>query len=341
MGFLSKAAGGLFKATGLDSLMGGLFPDARQMAAFKPMNTSGPFGTTTFQDGQMNFALSPELQGVQSSLFGAMSGGPFGMTPMQQALAQQGSTLGLSALGLGGMSGEFGRGLGLQAAGAGQGFLGAAQATNPMDIAQGQFDKMQALLSPRRERARLGLESRLLRQGLLGSTAGGEQFRAMGESEAMQDARIAESALREGMQTQQGLFGMGLQGMQAGQGLFGAGTGQQLGAMSQGLGMLGTGANMQQQALGNYLRMLGAQQGLGQGLLSQAGLGMQGGQAQQRVDMFNTQQQAAEDARMSDFLSGLITSGASMAMGLPPIGGVGGLQNTDPNAANFNWGAIT
>ena len=323
MGFLSgvrdAASSGLFGAAGALGGQGAMFlrdsllPDPRLQGGFSPYNVNSLFGSLSYDPSSrtMNLGLSPQMQAINNQMFGAMSGGPYGMTPEQMMLSQAGSTLGQQALGLGGMSGIFGRGLGLQAANAGSGFLGAANQMNPQDIAQGQFDRMQALLSPRRERAALGLESRLLRQGLLGSTAGGEQFRAMNEANAMQDAGIAESALREGMSTQQGLFGMGLQGMQIGQGLFGQGTGQQLGAMSSGLGFLGMPAQQQQQSLNNYLGLLSGQQGINQSLLGLANLGMGAGQAQSGIDAANAAARTAADNRLSDVMAGLIQGGMS------------------------------
>ena len=333
MGFLSKGfkkiaggvLGGGLLGGGMGATIGGLlggglgdqlFPGAQTQGGFSPYAVQGPFGSMSYDaaNRQINLGFSPQQQFLSNSMYGAMAGGPYGMTPEQSFLGQQGATLGQDALGLGSMSGMFGRGLGQQAAGIGSGFLNAANMTDPSQIAAGQMDRMQALLSPRRERARLGLESRLLRQGLLGSTAGGEQFRGMDEANAMQDAQIAADALGQGQAFQQGLFGMGMQGMQGGQGMFNQGTSQQLGGMATGLGMMGMPVQMQQQALGNFMNLLQGRQSLSEGLLGQAQLGMGAGQNQSQIDAANAAAKTAANNQKSDMFSGLLQGGL-MALG--------------------------
>lgn len=315
---LGGPAGAMIGGSLAGGVMDTMKTDAVKQGQFTPYNVEGPFGSMGFDaaNRRINLGLSDQDQIFQNQMFRAMRGGPFGMSPEQSFLAQQGATLGQEALGLGSMSGLFGRGLGMQAAQAGSGFLNAANATDPTQIAGQQFDRMQALLSPRRERARLGLESRLLRQGLLGSTAGGEQFRAQNEANSMQDARMAESALREGLQTQQGLFGMGMQGLQQGAGLFNQATGTQLGAMTSGLGMLGMPVQQQQQALQNYMGLLGGRQQLQSGLLGMAQLGMGAGEAQAQIAAANAQRAQAADQANSDMLGGLITGGLGLLGGM-------------------------
>jgi hypothetical protein len=94
----------------------------------------------------------------------------------------------------------------------GAGFLEALGSTDPFDIAEKQFERMESILAPGRERSRSALESRLLRQGRLGSTGGAlsqegletaiEQSRRAGLAEAFQQA--------QGVQAQQADIGQKL-----------------------------------------------------------------------------------------------------------------------------------
>lgn len=63
--------------------------------------------------------------------------------------------------------------LGAAATQRGAGFLDELAVTDPFDIAERQFGRMEEILAPGRERRREALEARLLRQGRLGSTGGG------------------------------------------------------------------------------------------------------------------------------------------------------------------------
>jgi hypothetical protein len=92
----------------------------------------------------------------------------------------------------------------------------------PTQIASGQFQRMEDLLNPVRNRQREQLESRLLRQGRLGSNfqgGGTPELREFETAIEQQRSQNLIGALGQGQQFQQGLFQNALQGIQGTVGL--------------------------------------------------------------------------------------------------------------------------
>lgn len=100
-----------------------------------------------------------------------------------------------------------------QALGAAGGAFGALGSFDPRMAAQEQYNMLEELMAPSRQRDRESLESRLLAQGRLGSTGGGESERALGEvfeQSRLQNALAAfgESRAQQGfLGNQAGMFG--------------------------------------------------------------------------------------------------------------------------------------
>lgn len=196
---------------------------AAEQAEFNPYQVSGSaFGDVAFdkEAGTAQFNLSPEMQAL-SQLFGQQA----------QQFAGQGQTE------LGALAGQ-----------GGLGFLRAGIETDPFATAQTQFERMEEILAPSRQRQREALESRLLRQGRLGSTGGALQ------QEGLESA--IEQSRRQGLVEALGQ-GMGIQAQQLAQG-------QQLGLLGQ-----------QQQDVGFQQAMarLGGLQGIEQQMFNLANLG--------------------------------------------------------------------
>lgn len=109
-------------------------------------------GGVRYEDGELKSSLDPKYQAIVDQLLGMRE-----LSPEQQAF-------------------------GTQATGAATGFLREAAATDPFDMAERQFARMEEILNPVREKERTSLEGRLLRQGRLGSTGGGETQGAFEEA---------------------------------------------------------------------------------------------------------------------------------------------------------------
>lgn len=127
--------------------------EAAAGAQFNPYNVTGPGGRATFDGNQANVALSPEMQAYSDSL-GARAEGLFS-NPTNGA-SRRATHAGNRAFA---ELGDF----------------------DPLAAAEGQFNKLESILEPGRDKARAGLESRLFSQGRLDSTGGAAQ---MGEFEA-------------------------------------------------------------------------------------------------------------------------------------------------------------
>ena len=224
---------------------------AAQGAEFDPYNVQGAFGQSFYREGEEGKVITPAVidpttgrvitpevrsQGREAvagtqldpryqqlqDLFGQQAG----------AFAQQGQTA------LGQRAGELG-----------QGFLQNVQ-TDPFAGAQSQFEKMEAILNPSRERSRDALESRLLRQGRLGSSGGSLQQQGLESSIEESRQRGLFDALQQSQSLQQSQVGLGTQ-----LGLFGQQ--QQDVGFNQAQARLGAVQGLDQQGL-EYLRLGGA-----------------------------------------------------------------------------------
>lgn len=309
----AAGASALMGMTGAGMLSGGGFtPQA--IAPFQPFNVQGPAGSALFSGQDLSLKLSPYSKRDRGQLFASMVGGPFGLTSEQQQVADMGSAFGNQAIDISGAGGGFIQDLGRQLAGTGQEFLQGARQVNPDAIAANQFQRMQALLAPQREKANIATENRLLRQGLLTSSGGADRMGALAEANRMQDISLAQQALQQGMDVQGQLFGRGLAGMQAGGGLFGQGMQQQLAGLGAGFGFMQAPVNMQQQALGNFMTMLGGRQSIQNQLLNQANLGFRGGEGQAQINAANAQMQNQAAMNQSDAQNALLQGALQAGM---------------------------
>lgn len=87
--------------------------------------------------------------------------------------------------------------------GASQGLLRSLGSFDPLQQAQTRFNRLQSVLEPQRERARSGLESRLLAQGRLDSSGGALQMGEQEQAIAAQDAQMLDQMYSEAQQAQQ------------------------------------------------------------------------------------------------------------------------------------------
>jgi hypothetical protein len=97
--------------------------------------------------------------------------------------------------------------------------LEAFQTFDPTQAGQLFTDKLTALAAPREEQARLGLENRLFKQGLLSSSAGAERQGALDTAQALAQGARDVTGLQFGQSQQDRLFQQALGNLQAGTGL--------------------------------------------------------------------------------------------------------------------------
>lgn len=234
------------------------------MTAYNPYDVMSGLGTGTFQDGQATAALSPQMQQF-SNLFG------------QQAMQGLGYQPDIGQI----------TGMGQQALGLGQGFLGQLGTFDPMQAAGEQFGRMESILAPGRQLQTEGLESKLLRQGRLGSTGGSLQQQALSGAHEQSRTQGLYDAFGQAQAAQQNLLGMG-------QGL-----------TSLGLPMAGYG---QQQGMQNLQQMIGLEQLPLQQLQMGGGFGTQQSQAGARGAQYiydAAQQEADAQAALFSGIGGL------------------------------------
>jgi len=189
----------------LDSLFGG----GADVPAYTPFGGTSGFGTVGFEGDRAQVTLDPRYQSAVDQLLGGFQGVSPTLSPEQLALGTQATERG----------GAFLEQLG----------------TDPFAIAEQQFQRMEDILRPERERTRTATTEQLLAQGRLGSTGGART------QEALETA--IEQSRRAGLTE---AFGQA-QGVQAQQ----AALGQQLGAF---------GLSTEQQQLQRMLQSLGAAQ---------------------------------------------------------------------------------
>jgi len=286
MGGVTDAVGGLFGVEGGESV---------DPIEFNPYNVSSTLGQSTVSGQSVDARLSPELQALYSGLLGRVGLGQ-AQIPTAQSLMGQTGGLQQTAQDVLARAPQFQE----QA----QGLLGRAQ--SQFDIArdpQAAIDFQRRAYGPELERQRLSQESRLLNQGLLGSTTGSLQREGLAQGQ--------NRALIQGAQGQQ------QQAFQQGLGLLGQATGlEQLG-----LGALGQGAQqelarqqfeagLQGQAQGQQLQQLQAALGLAQAPLGLAQLGGQYGEGQLRADEGTASLRQQADANQANFFASLVSSGS-------------------------------
>lgn len=214
---LGGIAGGLFGMQGAQSAadtQAAAALKAAEMAKFDPYNVSGLFGSGTFDGKTASINLSPFAQSL-TGMFGQQAQDYFSGTSPEAMAASQ----------------------------AGLGMLQSLGSGDPYAMAQSQFQKMEDILNPGRQRQREALQAQLLRQGRLGSTGG--SLREQGLEAAIEESR------------QRGLFeALGqAQAVQQQQ----ASLGSQLSnfGFNQGLSRLGAMQQLEKQAM-DYLNMGGA-----------------------------------------------------------------------------------
>jgi len=304
MGGVVDKVGGLFGVEGGDSV---------KPLEYNPYNVQSALGNVDFSGNNANLELSPELAGI----FGGLLAQGQPTTPSAMSLMGQTGGLEQAAQDVLSQAPRFQE----QA----QGLLGRAQ--TQFDLArdpQAALDFQRQIYGPELERQRLSQESRLLNQGLLGSTTGALQQEATrtGQNQAL---------LRGAQQQQQQAF-------QQGQGLLG----QAVGLEQLGLGALGQGAqqelarqqfegNLQQQARQQQLQSLQAALGVAQQPLGLAELGgnLGRGDLQAQEGTASLRQQA--DANQANFFSSLVGAGATAFGG---FNNGGGMTTQDPLSAS-------
>jgi hypothetical protein len=114
-----------------------------------------------------------------------------------------------------------------------QGYGEQLQEFDPQELQSQLYEEQQALFAPAQEQDRLALESRLLQQGLLGSTTGGMRSEALLGAQSQQDLARQAVAFEQAQQAQKNL----MSGQES------AITGL-LNLANQTEGMFGTGANL-------------------------------------------------------------------------------------------------
>lgn len=168
---------------------------ASAMAAFTPYGMTTAFGTSKFEDGRGSYQLSPELQAIQSRLFG--QAGAYDPTQVAQAAQPI----------YGGAAGLFNLG---------QQYL----AKSPEQAAQDYMTQQQGLLAPSRAAAlsRLGTTNFARGTGGLavntgvGGAPSNPAAQALFNAQARQDLELAAQAEQAGMARTKfgaGLFGTG------------------------------------------------------------------------------------------------------------------------------------
>ena len=186
----SAIAGGLASgiAGGLMGGGGGGSKGRKTVPLIRHVRGGGLFDTSVHKrSGQI--ALSPEVQAYQQAMLG-QAGQYAGMGADPRVAAMGGQALG---------AGQGFLGQAMQPALRGAGAVGGAfgtlgQAFDPFGAAETQFQRLESILEPGRERQREAQEARLFAQGRLGATGGALEQQALEESiEASRRANLAEA----------------------------------------------------------------------------------------------------------------------------------------------------
>ena len=172
---LSRDVGGLYTAAA-----------APLNRPFTPYNVTSGAGTTTVSGNQITSTLSPEQQALAN--LASQAGGMFGDVNIP----------GVTGVRDAAMSGA-------------QSILEQARMFDPQAAARQEYEALQAMYAPTREREALSLENRLRAQGRLGASDN-PALRQMYEAQAQQDLAAAIKSRGLGYERQQALQTLG-QGM--------------------------------------------------------------------------------------------------------------------------------
>lgn len=211
-----------------DVLGGG---DGFSAPKFKPYSGSSGFGDIDITGQRAEVSLDPKYQAIVNQLLQGIGGLSPSLSSEQLAFGEDATRTGA-------------------------GFLSALESTDPFDVAEKQFERMEAILEPGRERARTRTTEQLLAQGRLGSRSHGvtpEQESLESAIEQSRRAGLAEAfGQAQGVQRQQADIAQGM-------GAFGLSTEQaQLQRMLESLGSA-TAVEALPLELGNYLANLTGQ----------------------------------------------------------------------------------
>ena len=294
LGGIVDAVGGLFGVGGSESVT---------PLQYRPYDVTSALGEARVNGRQVNAQLDPELQGI----FGGLLGQAQPTTPSATALMGQTGGLQTAAQDVLNLAPQFREQAG--------GLFGQAQeqfgiARDPASALAFQRE----VYGPELERQRLSQESRLLNQGLLGSTTGGIQREALATGQNQALLRGAQQQQAQAFQQGQGLLGQALNLQQLGLGALGQGAQQEI-ARQQ------FEAGLQQQARGQQLQALQAALGVGSAPLGLAQLGGQFGQSELQAQMGTQQARQQAEANQANFFSGLVGAGATLG-GAALLGGV-------------------
>jgi len=284
MGGVVDAVGGLFGVGGSESVT---------PLQYRPFDVTSALGEARVDGRQVNAQLAPGLQGI----FGGLLGQAQPTTPSATALLGQTGGLQTAAQDVLGLAPQFRE----QAAG----LFGQAQ--EQFGIARDPGAALafqQQVYGPELERQRLSQESRLLNQGLLGSTTGAlrQQGLSQGQNQALLQAAQQQQA--QAFQQGQGLLGQALNLQQLGLGALGQGSQQELARQA-------FEAQVQDQARAQQLQALQAALGVGGAPLGLAQLGGQFGSEALRAQEGTEGLRQQAEANQANFFASLVGSGAS------------------------------
>ena len=289
--------------TGLFGVEGGESVNPLQ---YRPYDVTSALGQASVDGRSVQAELAPELQGIFSGLLGGVEQGQANIPTAQSLMGQTGGVQ-QAAQDVLGMAPQFQE----QA----QGLLGRAQ--QQFDIARDPSAALafqRDIYGPELERQRLSQESRLLNQGLLGSTTGALQQEATRTAQNQALLRGAQQQQAQAFQQGQGLLGQALNLQQMGLGALGQGSQQELARQQFESGL-------QQQARSQQLQSLQAALGLGAAPLGQAQLGAELGSQQLRAQEGTAGLRQQAEANQANLFSGLV-SGGSYLLGEGFLGGL-------------------
>lgn len=290
-------------------------PRLAQMAGGQYDRAQGMFGADpqAYQTNQDLYGLGTGAIGAAGNfLQGAQQAQPQGFDMMQQG-----------ALNAGGMFDQANQ----QNFGAGQGFLNQLNQFDPQAATQTRFDQLESVLEPSRGRAREALESRLLKQGRLGSTGGGVQQEGLESAIGQQQMQNLLASTGESRAQQQQLLGMGqglgADAMQRAQGM--SGLGAQQGALYGNLGsqIQNAGQQAQMQQAGLF------------GQMGQFGAGMEGMRGQEDYNQLRLQEAYQQAGR------GALETGMGLYGTQNDMINTGAMLGAKGAAAGANQGAFT
>ena len=314
MGGVVDAVGGLFGVEGGESV---------NPLQYRPYDVTSALGQASVDGRSVQAELAPELQGIFSGLLGGVEQGQANIPTAQSLMGQTGGVQ-QAAQDVLGMAPQFQE----QA----QGLLGRAQ--QQFDIARDPSAALafqRNIYGPELERQRLSQESRLLNQGLLGSTTGALQQEATraGQNQAL--LRGAQAQQAQAFQQGQGLLGQALNLQQMGLGALGQGSQQELARQQFESGL-------QQQARGQQLQALQAALGVGSAPLGLAQLGGQFGQSELRAQEGTEGLRQQAEANQANFFSSLVGAGATAFGGFNQGGGM--LPSAGSSASTLSAGSF-